>query len=145
MCGRRLETLLALVVGPKWNEFQPITAFAEEQFLNKYDLNFSINSFDLGHELFLMNTATLLTVQDGSSPLAIRATDLFRLLRATSLCTDVSCVLGEGCALGNLSCALATAISELDGWYRSGLGHSASASRICRSLANLSFHRVYRR
>lgn len=52
MCGRRLETLLALVVGPKWNEFQPITAFAEEQFLNKYDLNFSINSFDLGHELF---------------------------------------------------------------------------------------------
>jgi hypothetical protein len=45
--------------GPKWNELQPITAFAEEQFLNEYDLNFSINSFDLGHELFLMNIATL--------------------------------------------------------------------------------------
>src|SRR5262245_17171034 len=37
---------------PKWNELQPIRGFTEEQFLNEYDLNFSINTFDLGHELF---------------------------------------------------------------------------------------------
>jgi hypothetical protein len=55
----RKRTSTEVGVGPKRNELQPITAFAEEQLLNEYDLNFSINGFDLGHELFLMNIATL--------------------------------------------------------------------------------------
>src|SRR6202790_5753548 len=65
--------------------------------------------------------------------------------RATSLCARLVHFLGNGCALGNISCALATAISKLDGWRRGGLGDSAFAVRTYRSLAGVSFNRIFRR
>jgi len=44
---------------PKWHKHPSITAFAEEQLLNEYDLNLSIIGFDLRHELFLMKISKL--------------------------------------------------------------------------------------
>src|SRR3982074_1344642 len=54
-----------------------------------------------------------------------------------------SCVLSVGCALRRFSRAVAKAVSDLDGWYRSGLGYSASADRIHPGLAGFSGHLLF--
>jgi len=54
--GKRLASVL-----PRVRKAPPpgVCHFADERFLNEYDLNLSIISFDLRHELFLMNISKL--------------------------------------------------------------------------------------